>query len=103
MRDAFKSSLMSKIGALLARGAFQTLKQKIDPRRVNGGLFLGLDGVIIKSHGGMDAVGFAGAIEVGYDMARHKLLDKIRETILLSSEAEASAVAPPPDEDTNRG
>ena len=51
----------------------------------------------------MDAVGFAGAIEVGYDMARHKLLDKIRETILLSSEAEASAVAPPPDEDTNRG
>ena len=103
MRDAFKSSMMSKIGALLARGAFQTLKQKIDPRRVNGGLFLGLDGVIIKSHGGMDAVGFAGAIEVGYDMARHKLLDKIRETILLSSEAEASAVAPPPDEDTNRG
>ena len=103
MREAFKSSLMSKIGALLARGAFQTLKQKIDPRRVNGGLFLGLDGVIIKSHGGMDAVGFAGAIEVGYDMARHKLLDKIRETILLSSEAEASAVAPPPDEDTNRG
>ena len=103
MRDAFRSSLLSKIGALLARGAFQTLKQKIDPRRVNGGLFLGLDGVIIKSHGGMDAVGFAGAIEVGYDMARHKLLDKIRETILLSSEAEASAVAPPPDEDTNRG
>ena len=103
MRDAFRSSLLSKIGALLARGAFQALKQKIDPRRVNGGLFLGLDGVIIKSHGGMDAVGFAGAIEVGYDMARHKLLDKIRETILLSSEAEASAVAPPPDEDTNRG
>jgi glycerol-3-phosphate acyltransferase PlsX len=104
MRDAFRSSLMSKLGALLARGAFQALKQKIDPRRVNGGLFLGLDGVIIKSHGGMDSVGFAGAIEVGYDMARHKLLDKIRETIMLSSEAEAAAAAaPPPEDDATRG
>jgi len=104
MRDAFKSSLMSKLGALMARGAFQALKQKIDPRRVNGGLFLGLDGVIIKSHGGMDSVGFAGAIEVGYDMARHKLLDKIRETIMLSSEAEAAAAAaPPPEDDATRG
>jgi len=104
MRDAFRSSLMSKLGALMARGAFQALKEKIDPRRVNGGLFLGLDGVIIKSHGGMDSVGFAGAIELGYDMARHKLLDKIRETILLSSEAEAAAAAaPPPEEETNRG
>ena len=102
MRDAFRSSLLSKIGALLARGAFQALKQKIDPRRVNGGLFLGLDGVIIKSHGSMDSVGFAGAIEVGYDMARHKLLDKIRETITLSSEAEASAL-PPPADDATRG
>ena len=102
MRDAFRSSLLSKIGALLARGAFQALKQKIDPRRVNGGLFLGLDGVIIKSHGSMDSVGFAGAIEVGYDMARHKLLDKIRETITISSEAEASAL-PPPADDATRG
>ena len=103
MRDAFRSSLMSRLGALMARGAFQALKQKIDPRRVNGGLFLGLDGVIIKSHGGMDSVGFAGAIEVGYDMARHKLLDKIRETIMLSNEAEAAAAAPPLEDDPTRG
>ncbi|MFT4098415.1 MAG: phosphate acyltransferase PlsX [Rhodoblastus sp.] len=103
MRDAFRSSLLSKLGALMARGAFQALKEKIDPRRVNGGLFLGLDGVIIKSHGSMDSVGFAGAIELGYDMTKHKLLDKIRETITLSSEAEASASLPHPAEDANRG
>ena len=104
MRDAFRSSLMSKLGALMARGAFHALKEKIDPRRVNGGLFLGLDGVIIKSHGGMDSVGFAGAIELGYDMAKHKLLDKIRETILLSSEAEAAAAAAAaPEDDATRG
>ncbi len=99
MRDAFRSSLTSKLGALMARGAFKALKEKIDPRRVNGGLFLGLDGVIIKSHGSMDSVGFAGAIELGYDMSKHKLLDKIRETITLSSEAEASAAASAPDEE----
>jgi glycerol-3-phosphate acyltransferase PlsX len=78
MRDAFKSSLMSKLGALLARNAFLKLREKIDPRRVNGGLFLGLEGVIIKSHGGMDAVGFARAVEIGYDMVRHGLLEQIR-------------------------
>nr|HMN71239.1 phosphate acyltransferase [Rhodoblastus sp.] len=103
MRDAFRSSLLSKLGALMARGAFQALKEKIDPRRVNGGLFLGLDGVIIKSHGSMDSVGFAGAIELGYDMTKHKLLDKIRETILLSSEAEAGAAAQPLDDEDHRG
>ncbi|MFV0280351.1 MAG: phosphate acyltransferase PlsX [Rhodoblastus sp.] len=102
MREAFRSSLMSKLGALMARGAFAALKEKIDPRRANGGLFLGLDGVIIKSHGGMDSVGFAGAIEVGYDMVRHRLLDKIRETMMLSNEAEASA-APARDPDTSQG
>ena len=93
MRDAFRSSFMSKVGAFLASPAFRALKEKIDPRRVNGGLFLGLDGIIIKSHGGMDSVGFAGAIELGYDMVRHGLLEKIRETITLSSEGAAAPVA----------
>ena len=98
MRSAFSSSLLSKAGAALARGAFNELRKKIDPRRVNGGLFLGLDGVIIKSHGGMDALGFAGAVEIGYEMVRHGLLEKIRETLTLSAEgaaAMAEAVAAP--------
>lgn len=95
MRAAFTSSLLSKAGAVLARGAFEELRKKIDPRRVNGGLFLGLDGVIIKSHGGMDALGFAGAIEIGYEMVRHGLLEKIRETLTLSTEClGAGAEAP---------
>ncbi|MDE2362099.1 MAG: phosphate acyltransferase PlsX [Hyphomicrobiales bacterium] len=93
MRDALRSSFMSKLGAALASGAFKTLREKIDPRRANGGLFLGLDGVIIKSHGGMDSVGFAGAVEIGYEMVRHGLLEKIRETIMLSSEETAPPAA----------
>jgi phosphate acyltransferase len=81
LRAAMGRSLMSRIGYLFAKGAFQALKEKMDPRKVNGGVFLGLDGVVIKSHGGTDAVGFASAIELGYEMARYDLLAKVREMI----------------------
>ena len=68
-----KSSMMlspiTKIGALLAKSGFDVLKKKMDPRRVNGGPFLGLNGIAIKSHGGTDAIGFASAVELGYQMA----------------------------------
>ena len=66
----------------------------MDPGRVNGGVFLGLDGVVIKSHGGADAESFAGAIEVGYDMVRQELLGKIRDMIAQANEARAPTVAP---------
>lgn len=81
LRAAMGRSLMSKLGYLLAKGAFTALKEKMDPRKVNGGVFLGLDGVVIKSHGGTDAVGFASAVELGYEMARYQLLAKVREMI----------------------
>ncbi len=85
-REAMNSSWFSKLGYLLARGAFGQLRAKMDPRNVNGGVFLGLDGVVIKSHGGSDAVGTAHAIEIGYAMARHGLLHKIREALAVSHE-----------------
>ena len=66
----------------------------MDPGRVNGGVFLGLDGVVIKSHGGADAESCAGAIEVGYDMVRQELLGKIRDMIAQANEARAPTVAP---------
>ena len=65
------------MGALLAKRGFSTLKHKMDPRRVNGGVFLGLDGIAIKSHGGTDAFGFASAINVGYEMAAGDLKGRI--------------------------
>ena len=49
----------------------------MDPGRSNGGVFLGLNGIVVKSHGGADAEGFAAAIELGYDMVRNRLLDRI--------------------------
>jgi glycerol-3-phosphate acyltransferase PlsX len=70
-------SWVSKAGALLARGGFKVLKHKMDPRRVNGGTFLGLNGLAVKSHGGTDALGFASAVDLGYEMAESGLLARL--------------------------
>jgi glycerol-3-phosphate acyltransferase PlsX len=77
MREALTSSLFAKIGAMLAMRGLQGLKERMDPRRLNGGPFLGLNGIAIKSHGGTDAFGFASAIEVGYDMAESGVLERL--------------------------
>jgi glycerol-3-phosphate acyltransferase PlsX len=78
LRAAMSRTTMAKIGYLFARKAFESLREKMDPRKVNGGVFLGLEGVVIKSHGGTDALGFASAIDLAYDMAQHELMHTIR-------------------------
>jgi glycerol-3-phosphate acyltransferase PlsX len=83
LRHAISQSIWSKLGYLLARPAFRMLRDKMDPRKSNGGVFLGLNGVVVKSHGGTDPEGFAAAIEVGYEMVRDELLGKISATIRL--------------------
>jgi glycerol-3-phosphate acyltransferase PlsX len=93
LRDALNATVATRVGALLARGAFQALRRKLDPDRSNGAVFLGLDGIVIKSHGGADAEAYAGAIEVGYDMVRQDLLANIREMIGQSSEARPPTLA----------
>jgi phosphate acyltransferase len=94
IRDALASSWTARLGYLLAHGAFRALREKMDPGRVNGGVFLGLDGVVIKSHGGANAESFAGAIEVGYDMVRHELLGKIRDMVAQAHEAREHLTPP---------
>jgi len=81
LRNAMSRTLAARLGHFFARQAFKTLREKMDPRKVNGGVFLGLNGVVIKSHGGADAEGFAAAIDLGYDMARYNVLAKISQTI----------------------
>ena len=93
LREVMSANLMSKIGYWFARGAFAALREKMDPRGVNGGVFLGLDGVVIKSHGGTDAVGYARAIGVGHEMVSHDLLARIRDQLALSQESQAAAGA----------
>jgi glycerol-3-phosphate acyltransferase PlsX len=91
LRAAMNRTWTARLGYLLARGAFATLRDKMDPRKLNGGVFLGLNGIVIKSHGGTDAEGFAAAIDLGYDMARYELLAKIGETMTRDLQATATA------------
>ncbi len=81
LRAAMACSLSAKIGYVFARGAFAQLRERMDPRRANGGVFLGLNGIVIKSHGGADAEGYAAAIEVGHGVVRDELLAKIRAAL----------------------
>ncbi|NQW09304.1 MAG: phosphate acyltransferase PlsX [Alphaproteobacteria bacterium] len=93
LREAFRSSWLARIGYVLARGAIGQLRQRIDPRRYNGAMFLGLNGIAVKSHGGTDALGFASAIAVAVDMARHGFVDKVK-TELKSSGLHKPAMKP---------
>jgi phosphate acyltransferase len=81
LRSAMNRTWAAKLGYLLARGAFDVLREKMDPRKSNGGVFLGLNGIVIKSHGGADAEGTASAIDMGYDMVRYELLAKIGQSM----------------------
>jgi phosphate acyltransferase len=81
LKSAMTRTLLSRLGYLLARDAFRTLAEKMDPRKANGGVFLGLNGIVIKSHGGIDAEGFAYAVDIGYEMVRYDLLAKISQSL----------------------
>ena len=69
MRDAFTSSLQAKIGAMIAAPALRKMRDRLDPSSVNGGPLLGLNGIVVKSHGGADARGYANAICIAADLA----------------------------------
>ena len=81
LRRTFRSSILARIGYLLANAAFGKLRARVDPRRYNGGMFLGVSGVCVKSHGGVDGFGFANAIGVAVDLAAHGFNDRIREEL----------------------
>ncbi len=81
LKDALLSSPMSKTGALLAKPALNKFRMRIDPRRYNGALFLGLNSICVKSHGGTDALGFANALEVAVELITDGLNDVIKEDL----------------------
>ena len=97
LRRTFASSWRSKLGYLLAKPAFDKLRQRTDPRRYNGAMFLGLQGICVKSHGGTDALGFANAIAAGANLAGHGFNEKIKGELarihaLPPSEAKAATL-----------
>jgi glycerol-3-phosphate acyltransferase PlsX len=91
LRAAMNQSVVTRIGAVIASSGFNVLKAQMDPRHVNGGPFLGLNGIAIKSHGGTDALGFASAIDLGYEMAEKHVIDRIAADIAsIAGKLEAS-------------
>jgi phosphate acyltransferase len=89
LRGAMSKTWRTKLGYLLARGAFRALRDKMDPNKSNGGVFLGLNGIVVKSHGSASAEGFAYAVDVGYEMVHYDLLTKINQ--MLNREGRALA------------
>jgi len=81
LREALTSSPLGKLGALIAKPALLNFKNKMDPRRYNGAMFLGLNGICVKSHGGTDALGFSNALKVAHDLVLHGFNDLIKEDL----------------------
>lgn len=81
IKSALTRSLLSRCGAVLARGGLKVLRHKMDPRRINGGTFLGLNGIVIKSHGGTDALGFASAVDLSYEMTVRGLIERLESDL----------------------
>ena len=81
LKQVFSANLAGKIAYLLVRPGMDRLREWLDPRRYNGAVMVGLNGVVVKSHGGTDAKGFAHAVDVAMDMVVHRFNDHIREDL----------------------
>lgn len=77
LKDSFGYSIISKIASLLALPSLRRLQKRIDPRRVNGGVFLGLNGTVVKSHGAADATGVSAAVKLAYKLAEQGFSDRV--------------------------
>lgn len=93
LRQVFTSSIPARMGYLLARPALDRLREWMDPRRYNGAVLVGLNGVVVKSHGGADALGFAHAVDVAVDMAMNGFNDRIRQGFARLAEAPQGTAA----------
>jgi glycerol-3-phosphate acyltransferase PlsX len=98
LRQVFTGSLMAKLAYLLARTGLDRLREWLDPRRYNGAVMVGLNGVVVKSHGGTDALGFAHAVDVAMNMVSNGFTAGIAEG--LSKIAERERLTAPGREDT---
>ncbi|WP_417586221.1 phosphate acyltransferase PlsX [Pararhodobacter oceanensis] len=91
LRESLKSSALALLGAMLAKGALGKLTARIDPRRVNGGVFLGLNGTVVKSHGSADATGVAAAIGLAAKLAQSGYHGRMAERLVIAAQAVQNA------------
>ncbi|MCT8160725.1 phosphate acyltransferase PlsX [Pseudoruegeria sp. SHC-113] len=100
LREAFKFSPLSRLAALLALTSLKRLQKRIDPRRVNGGVFLGLNGTVVKSHGSADATGVSAAIKLAFTLAQSGFTEKL--TARVASAVTSRHDAPTPEQSADR-
>lgn len=96
LKEAFNTTFLSKIAALLAMNSLKRLQMRIDPRRVNGGVFLGLNGTVVKSHGSADETGISAAIQLARRLAASGFTERLKARV-------ASAALPGQDAATGVG
>lgn len=101
LREAFRYSPLSRLASVLAITSLRRLRARIDPRRVNGGVFLGLNGTVVKSHGGADETGVAAAVRLAYNLAQSGFADKLAARIAPTTELLQAEQAAEPSADTN--
>ncbi|ETA49940.2 phosphate acyltransferase [Rhodobacteraceae bacterium PD-2] len=86
LKEAFAYSPLSRIASVLALTSMSRLKKRIDPRRVNGGVFLGLNGTVVKSHGSADATGISAAVKLAFQLARSGFGDRLAARVASAAE-----------------
>jgi len=91
IKKSLRNSLLAMIGGLLIKKAMKNAFKILDPRMHNGAMFLGLNGISVKSHGGTDSIGFANAIRVAYELAANDINQKIKDELSLSADIDTSA------------
>ncbi|WP_299646909.1 phosphate acyltransferase PlsX [uncultured Jannaschia sp.] len=79
--EAFGATALSKVAAVLAMASLKRLSTRIDPRRVNGGVFLGLNGTVVKSHGAADETGVAAAIGLAWELSKSNFSERIKARV----------------------
>lgn len=94
LREAFKATPASRFASLLAYTSLKRLRKRMDPRRVNGGVFLGLGGTVVKSHGSADATGVAAAIDLAVALATSGFTERLRARVAHSLQAAEAAADP---------
>ncbi len=93
MREAFNAGFLSRFAALLALNSLKRLQRRMDPRRANGGVFLGLNGTVVKSHGSSDETGVAAAITMAWNLSEKGFLERLAARVASTGRAGQDAVS----------
>ena len=86
LKKSLTENIFSKLSLVLSYFSLKRFKEKLDPRKYNGAIFLGLNGPVVKSHGGIDSIGFYYSIDLCYRIVKGNLMNEIQKNLNQSSD-----------------